>query len=291
MNKNRRYIFCGNRPCVLSAMVESNINFIDILIIENPYLRKYCEKVKIDAKCVHSKLQLLDRLYEADYDVFVSNGCPYILPISELKKKTGAIYINIHPSLLPDLRGADPVPGAILHGRPSGATCYVMDDKLDAGDIITQIDIGETNEMDVTLLYQLSFIAEHKVFLAALEKEFMPSRSQKITKEHLYYTFIKEDLFIDWNQDASSIMRRIRAFNNRSKGARFYCNGSDVAVFDCAWVANDFVRAFVADKKENEVCFVYENCMAVCKSQGLLILKGLQGDINKITNGNVLGNK
>ncbi len=47
--------------------------------------------------------------------------------------------LNIHGSLLPDLRGATPVPIAILKGyEKTGTTIQVMEKELDAGDIVAQ---------------------------------------------------------------------------------------------------------------------------------------------------------
>lgn len=49
--------------------------------------------------------------------------------------------LNIHPSLLPKLRGASPVQSAIItDGKKTGGTVMKMDSKLDHGQIITQFE-------------------------------------------------------------------------------------------------------------------------------------------------------
>ena len=70
------------------------------------------------------------------------------------------------------MRGIDPVLGSILFKRDAGATCHIMSEKIDAGDIISQLKIPYSNDLDASLLYQLSFIAEKKVFHMALQKNF-----------------------------------------------------------------------------------------------------------------------
>ena len=47
--------------------------------------------------------------------------------------------INIHPSLLPDFRGADPVFHALLNESPNiGVTVHYMDESFDTGNIVRQ---------------------------------------------------------------------------------------------------------------------------------------------------------
>src|SRR5205807_8515538 len=53
--------------------------------------------------------------------------------------------LNVHPSLLPELRGAAPVEWAILNGlEQTGVTIMLMDAGLDSGPILHKIppDVG-----------------------------------------------------------------------------------------------------------------------------------------------------
>ncbi|HEY8280694.1 MAG TPA: methionyl-tRNA formyltransferase [Bdellovibrionota bacterium] len=66
--------------------------------------------------------------------------------------------VNVHPSLLPDLRGAAPVQWALIRGyRKTGVTTQVMSEKMDAGDILLQkeFEVGET-ECAKSMLERLS---------------------------------------------------------------------------------------------------------------------------------------
>jgi methionyl-tRNA formyltransferase len=68
--------------------------------------------------------------------------------------------INVHPSLLPDLRGAAPVQWALLRGyRQSGVSTQFMVKKMDAGDVLLQerAEIGE-NENAQDLLLRLGIV-------------------------------------------------------------------------------------------------------------------------------------
>jgi methionyl-tRNA formyltransferase len=49
--------------------------------------------------------------------------------------------LNIHPSLLPDAKGVDPVFQALLYGGPLGVTVHFMNTELDAGRILAQQEV------------------------------------------------------------------------------------------------------------------------------------------------------
>ena len=115
-----------------------------------------------------SRERLIRELTLRDFDVLVSNGCPYILPISKLPKK---LYINIHPSLLPDLKGKSPILEAISLNKPIGVTCHIMVDEVDSGPIISQIRI-EPDRSNLNECYREIFKAEAKVFRQAFNKGF-----------------------------------------------------------------------------------------------------------------------
>src|SRR6056297_3534059 len=76
---------------------------------------------------------------QGDWDVFVVVAYNKILPqwLIELPKhKT----INVHPSLLPKLRGASPIRSAILRDEPEavGVSIMQMDSEMDHGPILAQ---------------------------------------------------------------------------------------------------------------------------------------------------------
>ncbi len=68
--------------------------------------------------------------------------------------------INVHPSLLPLLRGATPLQHAILHGLPeSGVTVQRMIKELDAGPMLSQMSVPLTQrETFLTLHDRLALI-------------------------------------------------------------------------------------------------------------------------------------
>ncbi len=148
-----KYVFIGNRMAVLNEML---LMGLDVQILPIP----------------KSKIELFRNIYLADFDILVSNGCPYILPVSKIRWPH-QLFINIHPSLLPDLKGKSPILEAIKFKRPMGATCHLMEDKVDSGAIISQIKF-EPDRKDLNDCYGKAFEAEVEVFKIAFKRSFKP---------------------------------------------------------------------------------------------------------------------
>ena len=80
-------------------------------------------------------------LQEKEYDVFILAAYGKILPKKVLDIPANGI-LNIHPSMLPRLRGPSPVRSAILNNeRDTGTTIIVLDDKMDHGPIVAQENV------------------------------------------------------------------------------------------------------------------------------------------------------
>src|SRR5205085_12266173 len=89
---------------------------------------------------------------EARPDVLVVVAFGEILPAAVLGLPEIA-PVNLHFSLLPELRGADPVRAAILDGRErTGVTTMWMDEGLDTGDVLLQERIAIAPDDDTATL-------------------------------------------------------------------------------------------------------------------------------------------
>jgi len=70
----------------------------------------------------------------------VSHGYRHIIKPIVLNRLNGRI-INLHISILPWNRGADPNLWSFLDDTPKGVTIHFMDDGIDTGDIIVQKEV------------------------------------------------------------------------------------------------------------------------------------------------------
>ncbi len=148
-------------------------------------------------------------------DVIVVAAFGQILPQLVLDIPTYGC-LNLHPSLLPEFRGAAPVASAILAGSEfSGVSLMLMDKGLDTGPVLAQAQIP-ISEQDTTgsLTAKLSLIA------AQLLLEVLPGwvRGELITRpqdeaEASYTKMLnKSEGEIDWRLPAVDIWRKVRAF-------------------------------------------------------------------------------
>ena len=81
----------------------------------------------------------LDDWINRGFELVVCGGYYYRIPVRENEKIP---IVNIHPSLLPEGRGAWPMPVAILQGdTKSGITIHKMSERFDEGDILLQKEI------------------------------------------------------------------------------------------------------------------------------------------------------
>lgn len=90
------------------------------------------------------------------YDFIISFGYRHIIKADIIDKFINKI-INLHISLLPYNKGADPNLWSYIENTPKGVTIHYMDKGLDTGDIIVQKEVEDNIETDTlkTSYYRL----------------------------------------------------------------------------------------------------------------------------------------
>ena len=78
--------------------------------------------------------------------------------------------LNIHPSLLPEHKGVEPVFQALLHGSPLGVTVHFMNPELDAGRILVQKSIEHRAGASVFQITALLFREGADLLAGAIER-------------------------------------------------------------------------------------------------------------------------
>ena len=289
--KKKKYIFVGNRSSVLSEMRSQLLHIEKIIAVKNSYLQKELEAENIKFKSFKNKKELCEIIDSSKFDILVSNGCPVILPVSSLAKKHQT-FINVHPSFLPDLKGINPINGAILFNRSAGATCHIMEDKVDSGAIISRIEIPLTPDIDLGLLYKLSFAGEREVFRKALKRNFIPDKNifHKLSKNKkpVYYSRSEKDLIINFGEGGKSMVRRVRAFGIESQQAYFEFKGNVFKVMDAEIITNPHMLAKLQEYKELEIAFIYEKTIIFRKGREFIKFRNITGNINKLKQGDIL---
>jgi methionyl-tRNA formyltransferase len=158
--------------------------------------------------------ELLDQLRELKPDISVVVAYGHILPqkIIDLPKLG---TLNIHASLLPALRGAGPIQGAIRQGlMETGVTVMRVVPALDAGPIILQADTpifeDETyGELQVRLSELGALTLVEAMTLVSLGKA--TETPQDDSRATYAAKVTRESSRVNWNDSAIEISRQIRA--------------------------------------------------------------------------------
>lgn len=81
---------------------------------------------------------VIEQLAQRSWDVFIVAAYGKLLPKSLLAIPARGV-LNVHPSLLPKLRGASPVQSAVLtDARTTGVSIMLLDEKMDHGPVVVQ---------------------------------------------------------------------------------------------------------------------------------------------------------
>ncbi|HWA15477.1 MAG TPA: methionyl-tRNA formyltransferase [Gemmatimonadales bacterium] len=178
----------------------------------------------------------VDQLQALNVDLGVVVAYGHILRANVLAiPKHG--YINVHASLLPALRGAAPIPSAIINGlETTGVSIMQLEEGLDSGPVLhrieTEIPRDETGgelterlaELGAGALVEALILLEAGEAVAVPQDHSAATYAPKITRETTH---------LDWTQDAATLARQIRAFDPEP-GAWTMLNGETVKLFGAA---------------------------------------------------------
>lgn len=123
--------------------------------------------------------------------------------------------INVHASLLPDLRGAAPVEWALMLGyAETGVTTMYVDEGVDTGDIILQraTRIGPS-ENSGQLRQRLAALAAELLpeTIRLIGQGKAPRRAQPLAGPRLAPPLNKSSERLDWREPADALANKIRA--------------------------------------------------------------------------------
>ncbi|TAL49109.1 methionyl-tRNA formyltransferase [Patescibacteria group bacterium] len=126
--------------------------------------------------------------------------------------------LNIHPSLLPELRGASPIEGAILSENETGVTIIEIDEEMDHGPIVIQKKVAVSEWPPYFEELEKLLAEESARLLARVLPDWIEGKIKLIPQNHSLATFTekisKEDGLIDLDDEPEKNLRKIRAFQH-----------------------------------------------------------------------------
>ena len=270
-NKKLKIIFVGMPDMALVCLpnlIDKGFNIVGVVPPKKnhetyPFLKQICSFrnlnfLDFDKSCNEESYVEKIRALNADVGVV----CSYNYKLStEFLKTTKLGYINCHPSLLPNYRGAAPYFHVVNNGeKKSGITLHLMEETFDTGDIVYQKEFDLLpNETMGTMFNRTNFMLSDALveLLTSLEngEKLNPIPQDKVG---IYPDAPKVggNFKIRWKNDVFEIERLIRACNPFYNAFSFF-RGVNIKIIKAR-----------AIKKEHNLKF---GEIALCNNENILI--------------------
>ena len=199
-----------------------------------------------------------------DYGTIISDDVIDYFPLG---------IVNSHFSLLPELRGADPITFSLLSGQDeTGVSLMKINPRLDEGDIIIR-DRLEISEDDTNKTLTDKLIDKSNELLSVYLPQYMAGQiklqPQKEDTASYSKKISKIDGVLDFNKSAARLEREVRAYQPWP-GSYTSIDGT-VAIFtssEVAWQKTDF--------QPGTFVLLSKNQLGVVCSDGILEIKSLK---------------
>lgn len=157
----------------------------------------------------------VDRIGEFEADAFVVVAYGSLIPRSVFgRPRLGTL--NLHPSLLPLYRGAAPIQWCLINGETeTGITVQLIDEKLDAGDIVVQekVPVGP----DTTAGDLLEAASSSGAGLICRALDLLAGGAAPVKQDESRATYCgkidRDTAVIDWRRRAVDIHNLVRGLN------------------------------------------------------------------------------
>ncbi|MBX7043816.1 MAG: methionyl-tRNA formyltransferase [Ignavibacteria bacterium] len=206
-------------------------------------------------------------------DLGISVGFMKILP-KKIFSAPAHGTVNLHCGKLPQFRGRAPISRAILEGEESiTVSVHMMNEKMDAGDVICEIELPLSDKDDVNTMYEKCSEVSAGAVVSAIGKVvsgkavFRKQEPDLTPREKL----TEAERRIDWKQDSRRIFNQVRAMTFPYPGAKFRHKGKEYVVLHA--------KAAKAGKgdtgRPGEVVDSSEKELTVATGSGSVVLRDL----------------
>jgi methionyl-tRNA formyltransferase len=168
----------------------------------------------------------LESDFDPEVDTVVVAAYGLLIPETVLER---ALWLNVHPSLLPRWRGAAPIERALMAGdEETGVTIIKLVPELDAGPIAAQRVLSLARDDDFgTVSARAGELAVELLEEALPDPQLRPQPSEGVT----YAEKIRpEDRELDLSRPPQELLNRIRALSPHI-GARAELHGRPVTIW------------------------------------------------------------
>lgn len=189
----------------------------------------------------------------ADVIVVVAYGQILKREILDLPKK---YIVNVHASLLPELRGAAPINRVIMEGKEkTGVSLMRVEEGLDSGAVsaVKEIEIEGMNAGELEEKLSLMGADLLEEFLRNVEGDKVNFIPQDESKKTYANKILKDDLILDFRDNSKKLVNIIRGLSPHY-GAKFSYEDKIYKIFDAEVVecSSDKVAGTIL-KSDNEL--------------------------------------
>lgn len=236
--------------------------------IEYPEIKKIALEKEIEVFQPEKIKDDYQKIIDANPDIIVTCAYGQIIPNIILDyPKYGCI--NVHGSLLPELRGGAPIHWAIIRGyKKTGITIMYMAPKMDAGDIISQASIKIDDNMILDTLYEkMSYLGKELLLktLPSILNKTCSRVKQDESKVTFAYNIKKEDQKIDFSKSSHDIKNLVRGLNS-TPGAYCYLDNKRMKIYEVEVLertsSKDYGKIVKVDK-DGFICVTADNLIKI----------------------------
>lgn len=219
-------------------------------------------------KSIRKEPEIQEELKKLNPDFFVTFAFGQILS-QEVLNIPKYETINLHASLLPRYRGANPIQRAIINGDKETGICTMITELgLDCGDVCMREKIEIPNDMTcVDLFEKISDISPallEKTLVGLVAKTIIPEK-QCETGVCMANKLTKEETKIDWTKPAEEIHNLVRGIY-KFPSAYFMHNDKVVKVLETRVIeGNGTCGEFVKVTKEGIEVGCGKDCLLLIK--------------------------
>jgi methionyl-tRNA formyltransferase len=236
--------------------------------------------LRLDGKYPEDAEHARQAIADAQADVMVVAAYGLILPQWVLDAMSDGVggrkcgCINIHGSLLPRWRGAAPIHRAIEAGdAQTGVTIMQMDAGLDTGAMLERQGFAiQDTDTTATLHDRVAELGATMVVQTLAQAGHWQPQAQPADGVTYAHKVEKNEAAIDWGQDATTIVRKVRAFNP-FPGASTQLGNEPLKVWDAHVQANAVPPA---DARLGQILALAPEGIAVAAMNSVAILTQLQ---------------
>lgn len=243
--------------------------------VSSPPIKEYALEHNIpifQPLSIRKDFEVQEKLKKLNPDFFVTFAFGQILSKEVLQIPKYAT-INLHASLLPLYRGANPIQRALINGdKKTGICTMVTEEGLDCGDICLRDEIEITENLNYEELFEL--VAQKapeliEVTLLNIKSGALKPIEQHHEKATYAHKIKKEEAKIDWSKSAREIHNWVRGLY-KFPSAHCFFRGKLVKIMETRVLDEEIPAGFVGEA--GEILKISKDGLEVATYEGILLI-------------------